>query len=126
MVAGKVVRMPDATSFAISLAVSKMFLFHQVFNEDGESLMEFLKGEKVNQTMLMFIPLCSPNIHNLISSIKHRPGNMGFLDSILIFKSLSPYDYIQDNFFLKQQFGQKAYLFKMLINGDGSGVNLVK
>jgi hypothetical protein len=88
--------------------------------------MEFLKGEKLNQAMLKFIPLCSPNIHNLILSIKHCPGNMGSLDSIFIFKSLSPYDYIQDNFFLKQQFGQKVYLFKMLIDGDGSGVNLVK
>jgi hypothetical protein len=99
MVAEEVLHMPNATSFAISLIVSKMFLSCHLFNEDGEVLVELLKGEKINQTMSMFLPLCFPNIHNLISSIKHRPRNMGSLDSILALKSLSPYGYIQNNYF---------------------------
>jgi hypothetical protein len=94
MVVEEVLRMPNATSFAISLATSKAFLSCHFFIKDGEVFMEFLKCEKSNQAMSMFVPLCFPNIHNLVSSIKHRLGNMGSLDSILMFKSLSPYDYI--------------------------------
>jgi len=126
MVAEEVLHMPNVTSFVISLATSKTFLSHHLFNEDGEVPMELLKGEKLNQAMLMFVPLCSPNIRNLISSFKHHSRNMGSFDSILMLKFLRPYDYIQDNYFPKQQFGQKIYLFKMTVEGDGCGVDLVK
>ncbi len=94
MVAEEVMRMPNATSFVISLAISKTLLSRHLFNEDGEVPMELLKGEKLNQTTLMFIPFFFPNIRNLISSFKHHLGNMGSLDSILMFKSLNPYGYI--------------------------------
>ncbi len=87
--------------------------------------MEFLKGEKIIQTMLMFLPLHSPNIRNLISLFKHRLGNMDSLDSILMLKSLSPYDYIWDNCFLGQQSNKKVYIFKMSMKRDGCGVGLV-
>jgi hypothetical protein len=83
MAAEEVQHTPNATSSTISLATNKMFLSRYLFNEDGEVPIELLKGEKLNQAMSMFVPLCSFNIHNLISSIKHRPGNMGSLDSIL-------------------------------------------
>jgi hypothetical protein len=89
MVAKEVLRTPYATSSTIFLAMSKTFLFHHLFDEDGEVLVELLKGEIFNQAMSMFLPLCSPNICNLISLIKHRPKNMGSLDSILAFKSLA-------------------------------------
>jgi hypothetical protein len=51
---------------------------------------------------------------------------MGSFDSILTFKSMNPHDYIQDSCFLWQQFSQKVYLFKMLVEGDDCGFNLVK
>jgi hypothetical protein len=63
----KVLCTSNATSSVISLAMSKTFLFLHLFNEDGEVPLELLKGEKLNQTMSMFVPLCSPNIPNLIS-----------------------------------------------------------
>lgn len=94
MVAKEVLHMPNVTSSAIALVASKTFLFCHLFNEDGEVLVELLKGEKINQTMLMFIPVCSHNIRNLISLFKHHMRNMDSLDSILVFKSLNPYDYI--------------------------------
>lgn len=94
MVAEEVLCMPNVTSSAIALVASKMFLFHHLFNEDGNVFVELLKGENFNQTMLMFVPLCSPNICNLISLFKHRMRNMDSLDSIRMFKSMSPYDYI--------------------------------
>ncbi len=51
---------------------------------------------------------------------------MGSFDSIVMLKSLSPYDYIQDICFPGQHFSQKIYLFKMLVEGDGYGVDLIK
>ncbi len=36
MVAKEVLCTPNSTSFVISLVVNKMFLFHRLFNEDGE------------------------------------------------------------------------------------------
>ncbi len=73
MVVEEVLHMPNVTSFVISLIMNKMFLSCHLFNEDGEVLVDFFKGEKINQTMSMFLPLCSHNIHNLISSIKASP-----------------------------------------------------
>jgi hypothetical protein len=67
MVIEEVLRTPNATSSTISLVASKTLLSHHLFNEDGEVPMEFLKGEKLNQAMLMFIHVCSLNIRNLIS-----------------------------------------------------------
>jgi hypothetical protein len=49
--------MPNFTSFAITLIVNKTFLYH-LFNENGEGPIELLKGEKFNQTMSTFAPLC--------------------------------------------------------------------
>ncbi len=49
--------MPNSTSFAISLVVNKTFLYH-LFNENGEGPIELMKGEKFNQTMSKFAPLC--------------------------------------------------------------------
>jgi hypothetical protein len=66
----------------------------------------------------------SPNIHNLVATFKHHLGH-GYIDSILELKSKSCYDYIQKCCFLGQVVGQKVFIFKMLINGVGNGVNLV-
>jgi hypothetical protein len=79
--------------------------------------MELLKGEKLNQMLLKFTPLCSPNIRNLIVSLNHNFDNPSSFDCILKLKTLSSYDYIQDNYFPSQQVRQKVYLFKMSING---------
>jgi hypothetical protein len=43
----------------------------------------------------------------------------------LSLKANSGYDYIQDSCFPGQQFGED-FLFKMSIDGDGSGFDLVK
>jgi hypothetical protein len=73
-----------------------------------------------------FTTLCSPNVRNLVASLKHCPGNKGYDFNILALKANSGYDYIQDNFFLKQQFGKKMFIFKMFMDGNGSGRDLVK
>lgn len=70
------------TPNAIALVANKTFLFHHLFNEDGEGLVElfFFKfilsdGEVCN--------LCSPNIWKLIALFKHCLGNKGYIDYIL-------------------------------------------
>jgi hypothetical protein len=69
MVTNKVCRTPIVTFFAIAFTMSMSFLFCHLFNEDGEGPMELFKGEKLNQTLLKFVPLCFPSICNLIVSL---------------------------------------------------------
>ncbi len=49
---------PSVTPFAIALVVCKTFLFDHLFNEDGDRLMELLKGNKLYQVMDKFTPFC--------------------------------------------------------------------
>jgi hypothetical protein len=58
MVTYEVYHMPTTTFSYIVLSMNKSFLFHHLFNEDGEGLMEFFEGEKLNQMLLKFTPLC--------------------------------------------------------------------
>jgi len=80
MVANKVYCMPIATTLAIALFVSKTFLSHHLFNEDGQGLVELLKGENLNKMLLKFTPLCSPDIHNFITSLNHHLSNSNSLN----------------------------------------------
>jgi hypothetical protein len=66
MVIDKVCCTPTATFFTIALFMSKTFLSRHLFNEDGQGLVELLKGKKLNQTLLKFAPMCFPSICNLI------------------------------------------------------------
>jgi hypothetical protein len=113
------------TSLAITLSTNKSFLSHHLFNEDGEGPMELFKVEKLNQTLLKFIHVCSLGICNLIASLKHHPNNLGSLHYILKLKALSGYNYIENNYLHGQQAGQKVYLFKMFIHVIASGFDLV-
>jgi hypothetical protein len=94
MVANEVCCMPTTTTLVIVLSMSKKFLSHHLFNKDGKGPMELLKGEKLDQTLLMFAPLCSLKICNLITSPKYRLGNSSSIDCILKLKALFGYDYI--------------------------------
>jgi hypothetical protein len=79
MVAKKALRIPNVTSFVIALATNKTFFSPHLFNEDGQGTIELLKGDKFHEISLKFILLCSPNIHNIISSVKHRLKKVGFV-----------------------------------------------
>jgi hypothetical protein len=94
MVVKEILCTHDVTSSTISLVVSKIFLSHHLFNEDGQGVVELLKGHKLNETLLNFTPSCSPIIRNLISMVKHHLKKIGSIDSIMTFNTLSPYDYI--------------------------------
>ncbi len=87
---------------------------------------ELLKGEHLNKVMDNSMPLCFPNICNLVVLFKCHPTNRGYIDNILLFKSKSSYNYIQNNCFFRQFSNQKVFLFKMSIDGVANGVDLVK
>jgi hypothetical protein len=110
--------------FTISLSASKTFLVTHLFNNSGGGLVELLKGEQLKQIQVKFSKVSSPNICNLVVTFQHH-STCGYIDSILELKSKSRYDYIQKCCFLGQVVGQKVFIFKMLINGVGNGVNLV-
>jgi len=125
MVVNEVYYTPIITTLAIVLLVSKTFFSRHSFNEDGEGSMELLKGKKLNQTLLKFVPLCSFNICNLIISLKNCLGNSGSIGCILKLKALYGYDYIQDNCFPGQRVGEILFLFKTSIDGASSEFELI-
>jgi hypothetical protein len=58
------------TPSGIALFASKSLLSQNLFNEYGDDPMELLKGEQLNKEMDKFMPLCSLNICNFITSFK--------------------------------------------------------
>jgi hypothetical protein len=68
--------------------------FGHLFTRMEKVLWNFSKGEKLNQTLLKFVPLCSLGIYILIVSLKHHLNNPSFFDYILKLKALFGYDYI--------------------------------
>jgi hypothetical protein len=65
-------------------AGSKTFLFEHLLNEDGEGLVEILKGNKLRQMMDKFIMLSSPNVRNLVAFFKHWLRNKQFFTFSLL------------------------------------------
>ncbi len=94
--------------------------------EEGDGLVELLQGETLNEVMDKFIEFYFPNIRKLISFLKHHPRSQGYLFNILGLKYKNGYDYIHDNCFLDQQFGEKMSSFNMSMHGDVIGWDLVK
>jgi hypothetical protein len=70
------------TKYKIALVANKTFLFHHLFNEDGEGLVEFFFLKTILSDGEVCTP-CSPNIWKLIAYFKHRLGNKGYIDYIL-------------------------------------------
>ncbi len=112
MVGKEVLRMLNVTSSMMTLVVNKKFLCRHLFNENVQGIIELLKGDKFNETFLEYVPLCPLNIHNLVSLVKHRLGNMGSIVSILMFKTFSPYDYIYDSCLFYNRRGKRFILSK--------------
>jgi len=94
MVVDEVCHTPTTTTSVIVLSMSKTFFSCHLFNKDGKGPMELFKGEKLDQTLLMFAPLRSLGICNLIASPNHHLGNSNSIDCILKLKALFGYYYI--------------------------------
>jgi len=83
-----------------------------------------LKREELEEVMDRFQYLSSPSIRNVISSFRSN-NQGGVIDNIMTMKKESKFEYIHDSVFPGQG-KEKVYIFKMLIEGPGSGVDLVK
>jgi hypothetical protein len=51
MVIDEICHMPIVITMAIALSTNKTFLFRNLFNKNGKGLVEFLKGEKLDQML---------------------------------------------------------------------------
>jgi len=112
-----------ATNSAIALLASKEFLATYLFN-NGEEKKGMLQGNELHEVMDRFQYLSSPNIRNVISSFRSSGGS-GVIDNIMAMKKNSRFEFIHDSVFPGQG-KEKVYLFKMLTEGPGSGVDLMK
>ena len=119
----QVARTPTATNSAITLSTSKDFLGHYLFH-DGQGEKKMLKPEEMEEVMDRFQYLSSPSIRNVISSFRSN-NHGGIIDNIMTMKRESQFEFIHDSVFPGQG-KEKVYMFKMLTEGPGSGVDLVR
>ena len=68
--------------------------------------------------------MSSPSIRNVISSFRLN-NHGGIIDNIMTMKRESKFEFIHDSVFPGQG-KEKVYMFKMLTEGPGSGVDLVR
>jgi hypothetical protein len=93
LIAKEVDHMPDAKISLISFSVSKTFLANYLLDDSRDGIVEFLKGEQLEQIQDKFCELSSPNVHNLVASFKHHSRG-GYIDNIFELKSMNWYDYV--------------------------------
>ena len=84
-----------------------------------------LRGKELEKVMDKFCFLSSPSIQNMIVTFRVEGKGKGEIDQILEMKRHAKIEFIHDNVFPGQ--GQeKVYFFKMLVDGPGSGVDLIR
>ena len=122
LIVEQVAKTPTTTNSAIALSTSKDFLTNHLFHH-GEGEKEILKGEEMEEVMDRFQMLSNPSIWNFISSF--HSNNRGVIDNIMTMKRESKFEFIYDNVFPGQG-KEKVYVFKMLTERPGSGVDLIR
>ena len=123
LIGEQVAKTPTATNSTIALFASKEFLTNHLFHH-GEGEKEILKGEEMEEVMDRFQMLSSPSIQNVISSFRSN-NHGGVIDNIMTMKRESKFKFIHDNVFPGQG-KEKVYVFKMLMEGPESGVDLIR
>ena len=123
LIAEQVAKTPTATNSAITLSASKDFLGHYLFH-NGEGEKKMLKAEEMEEVMDRFQYLSSPSIRNVISSFRSN-NHGGIIENIMTVKRESKFKFIHDSVFSGQG-KEKVYMFKMLTEGPGSGVDLIR
>ena len=83
-----------------------------------------LKAEEMEEVMDRFQYLSSPSIRNVISSFRSN-NHGGIIDNIMTMKRESKFKFIHDSIFPGQS-KEKVYIFKMLTEGLGIGVDLIR
>ena len=123
LIAEQVGKTPTATNYAITLSASKDFLGQYLFH-NGEGEKKMLKAEEMEEVMDCFQYLSSSSIRNVIS-LFYSGNHGGIIDNIMTMKRESKFEFIHDSVFPGQG-KEKVYIFKMLTEGPGSGVDLVR
>jgi hypothetical protein len=105
------------------MAASKEFLNkYLIHNSPGPKKM--LWDKALEDVLDKFEHINSPNLRNMIS-LSRSGGKGGAYDSIMAMKRYTTIEYIHGNVFPGQG-KDKVYVFKMLVDKPGSGVDLVK
>jgi hypothetical protein len=105
------------------MAASKEFLDkYLIYSGPGPKKM--LWGQELEDVLDKFEHLSFPNLRNTIS-LYRSGGKKGAYDSIMAMKTYTTIEYIHGNVFPGQGKDQ-VYVFKMLEDEPGSGVDLVK
>jgi hypothetical protein len=123
LIAQEVSKTPTAKNSAIAMAASKEFLDKYLIHT-GPGPKKMLRGQELEDVLDKFEHLSSPNLRNTISLCRSG-GNRGAYDSIMVMKMYTTIEYVHANIFPGQR-KDKVYIFKMLEDRPGSGVDLVK
>jgi hypothetical protein len=123
LIAQEVFKTPIAKNSTIALAASEEFLDKYLIHSNPRRK-KMLWGKALEHVLDKFEILSSPNLWNMIS-LSRCNGKEGAYDSIMAMKRYTTIKYIHGNVFLKQG-KDKVYVFKMLLDGLGSGVDLLK
>ena len=123
LIAQEVSKTPTTKNSAIAMAASKEFL-NKYFIHSGPGPKKMLRGQELKDVLDKFEHLSSPNLRNTILLFRSG-GKGGAYGNIMAIKRYTMIEYIQGNVFLGQD-KDKVYVFKMLEDGPGSSVDLVK
>ena len=123
LIAQEVSKTPTAKNSAIAMVASKEFLDKYLIHTSHGSK-KMLRGQELEDVLDKFKHLSSPNLRNTISL--YRSGvKRGAYDSIMAIEMYTTIEYVHGNAFPGQG-KDKMYIFKMLEDGPGSGMDLVK
>jgi hypothetical protein len=114
---------PIAKNSAIAMAASKELLDKYLIHT-GRGPKKMLRGQELEDILNKFEHLSSPNLWNTISLCRSG-GKRGAYDSIMAMKMYTTIEYVHDNVFPGQG-KDKVYIIKMLEDGSGSSVDLIK
>jgi hypothetical protein len=123
LIAQKVSKTPTTKTSAIAMVASKEFLDKNLIHSDFRPK-KMLWGQELKDILDKFEYLSSPNLRNTIS-LSRSGGMRGAFDSIMTMQRYTRIKYIHANVFPSQS-KDKVYVSKMLVDGPGSGVDLVK
>jgi hypothetical protein len=123
LIAQEVSKTATTKTSAIAIVASKKFLDKYLIH-NGPGSKKMLRGQELEDILDKFEHLSSPNLWNTIS-LSRSSSKRGAYDSIMAMQRYTRIEYIHANVFLGQG-KDKVYVFKILVDGPGSGVDLVK
>jgi hypothetical protein len=123
LITQEVSKTPTAKNSTIAMAASKEFL-DKYLKHTGPGPKKMLRGQELKDVLDKFEHLSSPNLRNTISLCRSS-GKRRAYDNIMAMKTYTTIEYVHSNVFPGQG-KKKVYVFKMLEDRPGSGVDLVK